>query len=85
MKQASYGLDLRRCALPGLPLVFLITHGKRVRSGYAILTIPAPLPYHSYDELVTKLKPGVHGVILTSGNRKGLLLPQVWARLPDAD
>jgi hypothetical protein len=27
----------------------------------------------------------VHGVILTSGNRKGLLLPQVWDRLPEAD
>lgn len=56
-----------------------------VRLEVTILTIPAPLPYHSYDELVTKLEPGVHGVILTSGNRKGLLLPQVWARLPDAD
>lgn len=56
-----------------------------VRLEVTILTIPTPLLYHSYDELATKLKPGVHGVILTSGNRKGLLLPQVWDRLPDAD
>ncbi len=56
-----------------------------VRLEVTILTVPEPLPYHSYDELVTKLKPGVHGVILTSGNRKGLLLPQVWDRLPETD
>jgi AmmeMemoRadiSam system protein A len=56
-----------------------------VRLEVTILTKPAPLPYHNYDELVRKLKPGVDGVILTSENRKGLLLPQVWDRLPDAD
>ena len=56
-----------------------------VRLEVTILTVPEPLPYHSYDELVTNLRPGVHGVILTSGNRKGLLLPQVWDRLPETD
>lgn len=56
-----------------------------VRLEVTILTVPVPLPYHSYDELVTMLKPGVHGVILTSRNRKGLLLPQVWDRLPEPD
>lgn len=56
-----------------------------VRLEVSILTKPAPLLYRSYDELITILRPGVHGVILTSGIHKGLLLPQVWDRLPDPD
>ena len=50
-----------------------------------VMTSPTPLQYQDYNDLVRKLKPGIHGVILVSGIRKGLLLPQVWERLPDAD
>ena len=56
-----------------------------VRLEVTILTKPAPLLYRNYDELKELLKPGLHGVILSSGMRKGLLLPQVWERLPDPD
>ena len=54
-----------------------------VRLEVTVLSVPEQLPYQSYDELVHSLNPGVHGVILSSGMRKGLLLPQVWDRLPD--
>jgi AmmeMemoRadiSam system protein A len=56
-----------------------------VRLEVTVMTNPSPLHYQDYSDLVRKLKPGIHGVILVSGNRKGLLLPQVWERLPDAD
>jgi AmmeMemoRadiSam system protein A len=56
-----------------------------VRLEVTILTIPVALPYRDYNDLLGKLEPGVHGVILTSGKHKGLLLPQVWDRLPEAD
>ncbi len=56
-----------------------------IRLEVTVLTDPTPLLYRDYSELVGKLKPGVHGVILVSGIRKGLLLPQVWDRLPDPD
>ena len=56
-----------------------------IRLEVTILTRPVPLFYQDYEELVGKFKPGTHGVILTSGTRKGLLLPQVWDRLPDVD
>jgi len=56
-----------------------------IRLEVTILTKPIPLLYQGYEELVSKLLPGTHGVILISGIRKGLLLPQVWDRLPDVD
>ena len=56
-----------------------------VRLEVTILTKPIPLLYQDYEELAGKLLPGTHGVILISGSRKGLLLPQVWDRLPDVD
>lgn len=56
-----------------------------IRLEVTILTRPVRLLYQDYEELVGKLKPGTHGVILISGTQKGLLLPQVWDRLPDVD
>lgn len=56
-----------------------------IRLEVTVLTNPVPLEYNDYDDLVANLHPGVHGVILTSGDRKGLLLPQVWDRLPEPD
>ena len=56
-----------------------------VRLEVTVLTKPTALPFEDYQGLVRQLKPGVHGVILTSGTRRGLLLPQVWDRLPNVD
>jgi AmmeMemoRadiSam system protein A len=50
-----------------------------------ILTPPKALSYHNYDDLLTKIRPGTDGIILSSGIKKGLLLPQVWARIPQPD
>ncbi len=50
-----------------------------------ILTPPRALSYHNYDDLLTKIHPGTDGIILSSGIKKGLLLPQVWARIPQPD
>lgn len=47
------------------------------------LTIPVDLQFHSPEELLEKLKPGVHGVILQFGPRRATFLPQVWDQLPD--
>ena len=56
-----------------------------IRIEVTILTKPLELPFEDYEDLVRKLKPGLHGVILSSEGRKGLLLPQVWDRLPNVD
>jgi AmmeMemoRadiSam system protein A len=45
------------------------------------LTLPTPLPYEDPAELLSKLKPGVDGVILSYGKRRATFLPQVWEKI----
>jgi AmmeMemoRadiSam system protein A len=49
------------------------------------LTPPQPLQYHKPDELLTRLRRGVDGVILRDGPRRATFLPQVWEKLPDPE
>lgn len=49
----------------------------------SVLTKPQPLSFSSPDELLEKLIPGVHGVILRKGSFQSTYLPQVWEQLPD--
>ncbi len=48
----------------------------------SVLTQPAPLPYSSAADLLAKLKPNVHGVVLQQGYNQSTFLPQVWEQLP---
>lgn len=54
-----------------------------VRLEVTVLTTPQNLPFLNYAHLLVALRPGVDGVILSSGVKKGLLLPQVWDRIQD--
>lgn len=47
------------------------------------LTRPVPLAYKDADELLSKLRPHVDGVILRDGFRRATFLPQVWEKIPD--
>ena len=47
------------------------------------LTRPIPLEYKDADDLLQKLKPNVHGVILKDGYHRSTFLPQVWEKIPD--
>lgn len=51
----------------------------------SVLTIPEDLQYENSGELKKKLKPGVHGVILSRGWRRSTFLPQVWEQLSDVE
>lgn len=46
------------------------------------LTRPSPLEYKDADELLSKLRPHVDGVILRDGFRRATFLPQVWEKIP---
>ena len=46
------------------------------------LTIPVPLEYNSPEDLLTKLRPGIDGVLLRDGVRRATFLPQVWEKIP---
>jgi AmmeMemoRadiSam system protein A len=47
----------------------------------SVLSEPAPLTYTQPDELLTRLRPGVDGVILVSGLQRATFLPQVWEKV----
>ncbi len=47
------------------------------------LTPPVPLVYDSPEDLLSKLRPGVDGVVLRDGVRRATFLPQVWEKLPE--
>jgi uncharacterized protein len=47
------------------------------------LTVPVPLEYCCAEDLLTKLRPGIDGVVLRDGLRRATFLPQVWDKVPD--
>ncbi len=51
----------------------------------SILTLPKRLEYLSADDLIQKLQPGVHGVIIKEGMASATFLPQVWEQLPSPE
>ena len=48
----------------------------------SVLSLPQALQYQSADDLIEKLKPGVHGVIIAKNWHSATFLPQVWQQLP---
>ena len=55
----------------------------RVQIEVSRLTQPVPLEYKDADDLLSKLRPHVDGVILRDGFRRATFLPQVWEKIPD--
>lgn len=51
----------------------------------SVLTPPEILEYADGEDLKAKLKPGVHGVILSKGWHQSTFLPQVWDQLPNVE
>lgn len=49
----------------------------------SVLTPLRPLEYKEPEELLEKIVPRKHGLLLVNGSRRGLLLPQVWEKIPD--
>jgi len=54
-----------------------------VKIEVSILTDPKPLEYSDANDLLSKLRAGVDGVILKKGFQQATFLPQVWDQLPD--
>ncbi|MDO9142250.1 MAG: AmmeMemoRadiSam system protein A [Methylobacter sp.] len=49
----------------------------------SILTRAEPVAFSSEQDLVAQLQPGVDGLILEEGRRRGTFLPSVWESLPE--
>jgi AmmeMemoRadiSam system protein A len=56
-----------------------------VQFDISILSPPKPLEYDGADDLSTKLRPGIDGVILQDGLRRATFLPQVWQQLTSTE
>jgi AmmeMemoRadiSam system protein B/AmmeMemoRadiSam system protein A len=61
---------LQREELPGLGISISILSPRR------------PLPFRDEADLLRRLRPGVDGLLIHSGMRRGVFLPQVWESLP---
>jgi AmmeMemoRadiSam system protein A len=55
----------------------------RIQIEVSRLTRPVPLEYKDAEELLSKLRPHVDGVILHDGYRRATFLPQVWEKIPN--
>jgi AmmeMemoRadiSam system protein A len=51
----------------------------------SILTPPEPLPCRSEAELLSKLRPGIDGLILLDGPHRATFLPSVWESLAEPE
>ncbi len=51
----------------------------------SILTPPEEVAYKDSDDLISKLKPGIDGVIIKKNYQSATFLPQVWEQLKSPD
>lgn len=51
----------------------------------SILTPANPVLFSSEQDLVSQLQPGIDGLILEEGHRRGTFLPSVWESLPEPE
>ena len=49
----------------------------------SVLSPAEPLEFRSESDLLAKLRPGVDGLVLEDGDRRGTFLPSVWESLPE--
>ena len=56
-----------------------------IRVEVSVLSTPEPMSFTSRADALAQLRPGVDGLILTSGRHRATFLPQVWSQLPDPE
>ena len=58
---------------------------KEIKLEISVLTKPTPMPYDSPQDLLNKLKPHVHVIIIRTRWGSSTYLPQVWEQLPEKE
>lgn len=51
----------------------------------SVLSPPEEMTFFSEEDLRSQLRPGVDGLILQDGSRRGTFLPSVWDELPEKE
>jgi AmmeMemoRadiSam system protein A len=57
----------------------------RLDLSLSVLTPAELMTFNSQEDLLAQLQPGIDGLILQEGNRRGTFLPSVWESLPEAN
>ena len=52
--------------------------------GISVLSTPRPIRFADQADLLRQIRPDRDGLILEDGDLRGVLLPSVWERFPDA-
>lgn len=52
---------------------------------FSVLSAAQDLSFHSQQDLLRQIRPGIDGLILIAGHHKGTFLPSVWESLPSAE
>ncbi|MCX6750170.1 MAG: AmmeMemoRadiSam system protein A, partial [Candidatus Pacearchaeota archaeon] len=58
---------------------------KKIKIDVSVLSIPSLLQHNSSEELLLKLKPLEHGVIIKRGTDQSTFLPSVWEFIPNKE
>jgi len=58
---------------------------KDIKIEISVLTAPEKIGFHSPEDLLAKLRPGIDGVILKTRYGSSTFLPQVWEQIPDKE
>ena len=56
-----------------------------IRIKVSVLSPPVPMPGRSEADLVSRLRPGVDGLILQDGDKRATYLPSVWKGIPEPE
>ena len=51
----------------------------------SILSPSSPIKFETYEDLLSQIRPGIDGLILSEGSYRGTFLPSVWDQLNDKD
>lgn len=58
---------------------------EKVQIHISLLSVPEEISFDSEEEMCAQVRPGVDGLLLEEGMRKGTLLPAVWESLPEVN
>lgn len=53
-----------------------------IQISLSVLGPSSPISFESEQDLLAQLRPGVDGLVLSSGHHRGTFLPSVWEQLP---
>jgi MEMO1 family protein len=58
---------------------------KDIEVEVSVLSVPEQMTFNSSEDILNRLQPNIHGVVLQYNNKQSTYLPQVWEQLPDKE